>query len=124
MTENEKRELVTLREYLEHKVCALDVRIDERFVSRDKSLALQAGEYQRRLEALNHEQARLAADRERFMPREVSEARHNQAAERISLLSARLDKLEGGKASLSNAWTVLVAILMAALAAIGFFWRH
>ena len=71
---DEQGNRVSLREYLEHKICALDKRIDERLCSRDNALALQAKEYERRLGDLNHEQARLLADRERFLPRETYEA--------------------------------------------------
>lgn len=72
---------VSLREYIEQKVCALDKRIDQRFIALEKALELQAKEYERRLEALNGEQARIAKSNAMNLPRETYAAdRKDKAA--------------------------------------------
>jgi uncharacterized membrane protein YukC len=61
------------REYFEKLLIEIEHKIDLRFDSLDKALSLQAREYERRLEILNNEQSRLAAERLHFLPREVYE---------------------------------------------------
>lgn len=72
---------ISLQEFLENKICALDKRIDQRFLALDKALELQAEKDLRHFEALNHEQSRLQADRDRYLPRETYAAdRKDKAA--------------------------------------------
>jgi hypothetical protein len=91
---------VTLRELIEQKICSLDKRIDDRFIALDKALKLQAEKDQRHFEDLNHEQARLLADRERYLPRETYAAdRKDKAALLLAI------------ASLAIALLTLIAVL-------------
>jgi len=69
---NERTDLV--RELLELKIGHVTEIAKLRVELTDKALQLQRIEYERRLDLLNHEQARLAADRERFLPRELYDA--------------------------------------------------
>lgn len=64
---------VTLRHYIDVKIDYERKILDQRIDFMNVALRLQAIEYERRLEGLNHEQARLASDRERFVAREVYE---------------------------------------------------
>jgi len=72
------------------KLDALDRLINERFKLSDEALRLQAVEYGRRLEILNHEQARLQLDRERYLPREVYEAQLKAIDTRIATMHDQL----------------------------------
>lgn len=101
---------VSLREYLEKQVCDLDKRLDERFCARDKARALQASEYERRLSDLNHEQARLAADRERFMPREIADTRQRD----YELWKAIIDKTIATAQGRATVTTVVMSALISA----------
>lgn len=77
---------IALREFLEKQICALDKRIDQRFIALDKALALQAGKDKEHFDALNHEQARLLADRERYLPREIYLADNKNKMDKIALI--------------------------------------
>ncbi len=101
---------VALREFLEHKIEALDKRIDERLCAQSKALSLQAREYERRLEQLNHEQARLAADRERFMPREIADQRQKDYED----WRASIDKTLATGAGASKWETVILSAAISA----------
>ena len=55
-----KNEIHHLREVLSERISALEKVYDERFKALADALKLQAREYERRLESLNHEAARIA----------------------------------------------------------------
>lgn len=48
------KEIVSLREYIESLIAAERERVDVRLAASGEALSLQAGEYERRLAALNH----------------------------------------------------------------------
>ena len=114
---DEQGNRVSLREYLEHKICALDKRIDERLCSRDNALALQAKEYERRLGDLNHEQARLLADRERFLPRETYEAHRKDLDDWRTTVNKNFATSTGRVTTLVTVAVVLSAISAALITA-------
>lgn len=62
---------VALRDHLETQIRELDKRIDQRLCAQAKALTLQAKEYERRLEDLNHAHAQHLADRALYLPRET-----------------------------------------------------
>lgn len=62
---------ITIREYIDFRVTALQEFIEERLRGMDKALTLQEEKNEHHFTALNGEQSRLAADRERYLPREL-----------------------------------------------------
>ncbi len=77
-----------MSEYSEREYAEYKKRIDERFTALDRALALQAAKDLKHFENLNHEQARLLADRERYLPRETYAAdRKDKAALWLSVAS-------------------------------------
>jgi hypothetical protein len=94
-------EVIALREYVDMRLAAIDGRLTERRTADIAALTLQAREYERRLETLNHahEQAR---EKERdFLPREAYDAAHQnlmrrvEAVEAVEALHVDRDRLEG-----------------------------
>lgn len=79
---------VDLQEYIEDKVKELGCRTDIKLAAVEKALELQAGKNEIHFAALNNEQARLLADRERYLPRETYAAdRKDKDARTLSIIS-------------------------------------
>jgi hypothetical protein len=78
----------TLRE-LCIRLNEFEKRMELRFESSDRALLLQAKEIERRLELLNGEQARLAAERGQFLPREIFENFRQASVETIAVTTGR-----------------------------------
>lgn len=79
---------ITDREHFERILEEREKRFEQRFVDQAIALQLQAGKDQQHFEALNHEQARLLADRERYLPRETYAAdRKDKAAMWLAVAS-------------------------------------
>jgi len=93
---------VPLREYIEQIVSEKERRLELRMDASDRALALQADEYERRLGDLNHEQARLASDRERYLTKEKFEDWQRT-------VDASIAKSEGKSLGLSLAWAVFIS---------------
>ncbi len=53
-------------------------RLEERFLAASHALPLQAAEYERRLDALNHENARVAKVTEHTVSRELFDAKQDE----------------------------------------------
>lgn len=70
---------------LEEKLAALDRRVDDGFANRDAALVLQSKEYERRLQDLNNEAARIAAAADRSVNVDVYIA--NRAADAATLVA-------------------------------------
>jgi len=91
--------------------------------SRDKSLELQAAEYERRLEGLNHEAARISAAAEKAVSLEKFEGyvglqeTHNANTDRfIAKYNATVDQLRSDQNKLRNmtmTWLALVTAILA-----------
>ncbi len=64
----------TLREYIETQIRYERTLVDQRFEMLDRALILQAEEYKRRLDALNHAHAQAVVEQQRTLPRELHEA--------------------------------------------------
>ena len=60
--------------------------LHEQIKSSDKSLLIQAKEYERRLESLNHEAERLRVMQATYLPREVYETHHKELKNKIEAL--------------------------------------
>lgn len=79
---------VDLQQYIEDKVKELGCRTDIKLAAVEKALELQAGKNEIHFAALNNEQSRLQADRERYLPRETYAAdRKDKTSLTISFLS-------------------------------------
>jgi hypothetical protein len=99
---------------------------------------LQAKEYERRLEILNHEQSRLGADRERYLPRENFDLFKSDAVNRQELAFKEVNSwrktvdefmaLSAGRdKGLSIAWVVAIGIGGFVMTVLGVFlakWVH
>jgi hypothetical protein len=72
--EPEKQGHVTVKEYLEAIINHNQKYNDERTSYAEKALRLQAEEYGRRLDALNHEAAQLKQMQTTYLPRETYES--------------------------------------------------
>jgi tetrahydromethanopterin S-methyltransferase subunit G len=93
MADNAPHDGLTLRELLEvdKKLAVLEAHMKQKMDAAEKALQLQAREYDRRLDALNHEQTRLAVDRERYLPREIYESHLKEIDTKIWTFKKDLD---------------------------------
>lgn len=92
----------------------------EKLGGRDKALELQAGEYNRRLSALNHEADQLKAMQEKYIPREVYDREVQALRDEIKINNDWRIKQEGegqGKES----YTGLVKWLLPVIITVVFF---
>lgn len=102
---------VSLKEHLEHRIAALDIRIDRRLIEMDKALQMEAGEIRRRLGDLNHEQSRLAADRERYLQKEIFEEQRRSLDKWRDDVNAFIASNTGRDRGISLVWAVVLAIV-------------
>ena len=100
--------LATLKEHFEVKF----KHLEEMRKSEANALVIQAKEYERRLEALNGEQARIAKSQATYVSREVWEA-----------FSLRVEKYMATNAGQRAVLLAGLAILLAIAAAVGSFWK-
>lgn len=85
---------LSLPGYIDSKVYELERRTEIQMAAIEKALELQAGKNEVHFAALNNEQARLLADRERFLPRETYAAdRKDKLAATMSVVSIILSIL-------------------------------
>ncbi len=99
-----------LEKLLMTKIGALEKITEERFASHAMALKIQAAEYERRLDALNGEAARL---------REVYESNHREIYKKVEGLITREGKAEGRSEGKTAAWLILVVIINFFISAIG-----
>lgn len=71
---------------MKDKVNQWDI-LEEMIFSRDRELKLQAAEYERRLQALNHENERIVEILKQSIPREIFERTLNDLNNRIQILN-------------------------------------
>jgi hypothetical protein len=105
---------VPLREHLEHKIDSLREHIDLRFDAAADALRLQAEKNERHFESLNHEQARLLSDRERYLQKEVHEPWKKDVEKSIESINKVLATTAGGgtaKHSVFNALAIIVSLI-------------
>ena len=101
---------VSLKEFIEVRLAEMEKRLDERQRIHDNALTLQAREYERRLEGLNHEHARLASDRERYTTREKFEDHLHTFDTWKAQVNTAIATASGKAAGLSLAWAVFLAV--------------
>ncbi len=110
------RDLITLRDYIDMKVHANRELTDIRLKLMDDALKLQAAENARRLMDLNHEQARLAADRERFLPRETYALGMEDFQKWRTDVNNAIAAGSGRSQGIATAGAAVLAVVMAAIA--------
>lgn len=104
-------ETAHLRELYDLKIEALRDMVALKITEGDKALRLQAEEYERRLSALNNEQARLAADRERFLPREVFDSFLKDTDIWRNTVNRFMAATSGRDSGIGVAWTAGIAAI-------------
>jgi chromosome segregation ATPase len=110
MTESEKSEIAKLRT----EIAVLQQQIRGLENARD----LQAKEYQRRLEELNHAHAKAEARNAEYLPRELFESTINEFRMWRREVDKTLSEAHGSKAGITAAVGIVLSLLALALAAI------
>jgi hypothetical protein len=125
---------LTLREHLEvrEKLAVLETKISEQIKAMDDARHIQAIEYERRLQALNHDMLRRAEDNIKFVEKidyshqyEALTQRFETAGREVSIKLTAIDErfdariksiertlaiLSGRESGIGIAWTVIIAI--------------
>ena len=101
--------------------CALDKKLatqttelavlHERLAGMERARDLQATEYSRRLDELNHAHARTEASNQHFVPRELHDKTIAVLTEKVDRVGSRLTTIEGRSGGLSAGWGYLVGVL-------------
>jgi rubrerythrin len=95
------------------------IRLEEKHEGSLKALALQAAEYERRLDQLNHAHAKAELDRGRFVTVELNDAYKEKVDARFDYITKQLSELHGraeGKSSTRHLIFEIVTLLIAAVA--------
>jgi hypothetical protein len=120
MTEREELDIkiAALEKLTCREFASLEKLMNEKFANIDEATRLQAAEYMRRLDALNHEAAQLKSMQATYVSREMNDTQHADMYSKIneiklgethfipkevhSLLIERVEKLELNKANLEG----------------------
>lgn len=101
----------SLREYLEQRLDYERTLVAEKFLSVNRALELQAKEYERRLQELNHAHA-IAKEKEKdTLPREIFYAFRDEYEKRHRVLELALTAIQ----SRGTTWIVAIGIFLSAL---------
>ncbi len=106
----------TLRKHLERRIDDNDLRYEQRFQSSERALVTALDSANKRLDAMNEVRGQLSDQARLFMPRLEFEAQHRAIVDQISLITSRLDKIEGtrGGTSQTIAWAIAAFAALAA----------
>ncbi len=85
-------------------------RIQEHLRATDAALSLQAKEYERRLDALNHAHAEARSILTTYLPREVYEKQQEILLLRVSVVENWKERLGGGAAAVDYTGRILWAV--------------
>lgn len=100
----------------EYKLLIAEIRLLRKIgKQKSKALKLQAKEYERRLEILNHEAQKLATMQATYMPREVYVTEQYEQDKKIGALSEWKSKSEGGQVVRQFVWGIVIVLLSAVL---------
>lgn len=80
-------------------------------VEKDKALALQAKEYERRLEALNGEAERLRTMQASYLPREVYDSERKEVNSKLQTLIDKQNRQAGWVAAFGVVMTIAIFLL-------------
>lgn len=95
------------------------IRLEEKHEGALKALALQAAEYERRLDQLNHAHAKAESDRGRFVTVELNDAYKEKVDGRFDYITKQLAEIDGnakGTSSTRHLVFEIVTLLIAAVA--------
>ena len=109
---------VTLREYIETRLSALEKQMQQRLSANDKALKLQYQQHVVHFDKLNNEQARLAADRAMFISKEVFEEHRRELQAWRETINTFRDQGRGRDWGVGIMWAVGVSIVSLVLSAI------
>jgi hypothetical protein len=119
---------ISLQEFLEQKIEALTLIMNERQAATRSALSLQAKEYERRLADLNHAHAQAQQMLATYVPRETWAERQKTTEKKVedlveALNSVRLDVKAAEARAAGKLWALGIALTLMGLA-IGFatFW--
>ena len=126
MTKDTPPGLAHLVTELQIAVATLRVQFAERSVAQHAALVIQAKEYERRLDLLNHAHDNLQKDRDSFLPRESYHLQHEALRMEVATVAGRVDLLrttvdryiaetQGRDRGFGLSWGLLVAIATLAL---------
>jgi hypothetical protein len=115
-----KIEGVSLREYVDARFAAQDKAVAAALAAQEKAVtaalaaadrAVQKAEAasERRFESMNEFRGALADSARLLMPRQESEHLHRATAEKIDILTARVNARDERSRGLSQGWSILVA---------------
>lgn len=102
-------DVVRLRDYFERLLHEQERRYELRLDQMDKALTLQAKEYERRLNSLNHEAARILAAAEKSVSLEKFEGFERRYLDYVSATSRALNLKQGSDRGVSTAWAAVVS---------------
>ena len=111
-----RREIAQLKELINTKVEAQNCLNRERWVNMDKALALQAKEYERRLDNLNHEAERIKSFQSLSVSRELYDAQHKEVCNKLEYLQNIINKGQGHSSGISGTLVsigVVITLLIA-----------
>lgn len=98
-------------ESLETRLAVLETIVAER----DKARSLQAKEYERRLESLNHEAAKLASMQATYLPREVWEGVAEDIRKDLASLQSHRDQMVGRMSVIAILVSLVIGLMFTAL---------
>lgn len=90
-----EKEVVSLKEFIEAKLCASERLSKERFEYIASATRLQAKEYERRLDLLNGEAERLRRMQATYLPRESADFRYNELLKKVEENTNWRNNMEG-----------------------------
>ena len=85
--------------------------IERVLAERDKALDLQAREYERRLDALNHSHEEARQVLGTYIPREVYEHNHEQLRESMNVLRSTFEREIATRSGFSRGFGTLIVVL-------------
>ena len=102
---------ITLRQYFETLLAAEKATREAWSKAHDEALKLHSANLEIHLSALNGEQARLGADRERFLPRETYDVFHSELQKWQDQVTKDLTLITGRDRGIGLSWSVGIAVL-------------
>ena len=106
---NGKLNVVSLKDYVESIVGALEKNIHNRLEQMDKAVCKSECATDKRFESVNEFRAQLGDQARTFLPRQEYEQAHNNLADRIEELKSRFDKVENMKQGGNVVWAYVLS---------------
>lgn len=103
-------------EVLEAKFKAFEKHVHYKFEASEKALKIQAQEYERRLENLNHEAERLRLMQETYLPREVAKGMFDSVIADIKALRVEIKDLQKSRDEGVGKMYIITVLISAAIA--------